>query len=210
MLDQHERLALIGVLADSSPSRHIGRTALMKYMYFLQILRNVPLGYRFTLYAYGPFDSEVLSDLSRAESMNAVVSEAVLYPGGYGYEIRASSGNEWLAKRASVFLQKHEQDVDWVMQKFGSLTSAQLELASTIIFVDREAALTKEKLKVELIAKRVQDVKPHFSSADSFFCRASEKRQCVTECRLRLSNTSARTIGIAFSASRVPADYRVE
>jgi uncharacterized protein len=163
MLGQHERLALISCLAEGSPSHYIGRTALMKYMYFLQTLRNVPLGYRFTLYAYGPFDSEVLSDLSRAESMNAVSSEAVLYPGGYGYEIRSASGNEWLRERASGFIRKHKTDIDWVIRSFGTLTSAQLELASTIIFVDREAALAKEKLDLNAITKRVQEVKPHFS-----------------------------------------------
>ena len=164
MIGPHERLALISCLAESSPSHYIGRTALMKYMYFLQTLRNVPLGYRFTLYSYGPFDSEVLSDLSRAESMNAVSSEAVLYPGGYGYEIRSADGNEWLQKRASDFLSKHKTDIDWVIQHFGTLTSAQLELASTIIFVDREAAIGKEELTLNAIAKRVQDLKPHFSN----------------------------------------------
>jgi hypothetical protein len=135
----------------------------MKYMYFLQTLRSVPLGYRFSLYSYGPFDSEVLADLSRAESMNAVISEAVLYPGGYGYEIRSADGSNWLGKRASGFLRMHKSDIDWVIEKFGSLTSAQLELASTIVFVDREAVLAREKLNLESISKRVQEVKPHFS-----------------------------------------------
>ena len=57
-----ERLSLIPVLAESHPSHHIGRTALMKYMYFLQTLRGVQLGYNFSMYSYGPFDADVLSD----------------------------------------------------------------------------------------------------------------------------------------------------
>jgi len=57
-----ERLSLIPVLAESHPSHHIGRTALMKYMYFLQTLRGVQLGYNFSMYSYGPFDADVLSE----------------------------------------------------------------------------------------------------------------------------------------------------
>ena len=44
------RNALIAYLAEHSPSKWIGRTALMKYCYFLQVLRDVPHGYNFTLY----------------------------------------------------------------------------------------------------------------------------------------------------------------
>jgi|SRR5271157_159572 len=162
MADLHERVALIPVLARSSASG-IGRTALMKHMYFLQTLRNVPLGYRFTLYSYGPFDSDVLADLSSAEGLNAVESKLFLYAGGYGYEIKPAAGAKWLETRASDFLQKHKPDVDWVTEKFGSLGSAQLELVSTIIYVDREASRQKEKLGLNSLANRVREVKPHFS-----------------------------------------------
>jgi hypothetical protein len=36
----------------------------MKCLYFLQTVRRVPLRYHFGLYTYGPFDSDVLIDLS--------------------------------------------------------------------------------------------------------------------------------------------------
>jgi hypothetical protein len=62
----NERIGLIAYLAKRSP---IGRTALMKYCYFLQALRGVPLGYNFSLYSYGPFDAAVLSDLGDAEAL---------------------------------------------------------------------------------------------------------------------------------------------
>src|SRR5437867_1104734 len=85
--ERHDaRLALIAELASRTPGA-LGRTALMKFCYFLQEVRRVPLGYRFSLYIYGPFDSNVLSDLGTAESLKAVVSNIVYYSGGYGYEI---------------------------------------------------------------------------------------------------------------------------
>src|SRR5579864_5148815 len=92
------RLGLLPVLAERAPSGQIGRTALMKYMYFLQTLRGVPLGYNFTMYSYGPFDSDVLSDLSSGEGMNVVTSTPVVFSGGYGYQIRPGTLAEF-AKR---------------------------------------------------------------------------------------------------------------
>jgi len=162
------RLALIPVLAENSSYGYIGRTALMKYMYFLQTLRGLPLGYRFTLYSYGPFDSDVLADLGSAETLNAIDSEAVMYPGGYGYQIKPGNKAKWLKDRAAAFLDKHKSDVKWVADKFGSLTSPQLELVSTIIYVDREAAQMKEKLKLADLSNRVHEVKPHFTGAQIF------------------------------------------
>ena len=58
----------------------------MKLAYFLQTVKNVPLGYSFRLYTYGPYDSDVLTHLSQAEAMHAVKSKVVPNPSGYGYE----------------------------------------------------------------------------------------------------------------------------
>jgi uncharacterized protein len=158
-----ERLALIPALAGQSPSGYIGRTALMKYIYFLQALRNVPLGYRFTLYSYGPFDSDVLADLASAETLNVVKSDLATYLGGYGYRISPAERAEWSRKRSSAFLSHHKEDVKWVLHTFGSYTSAELELLATIVFVDREAQQKKERIRLNDLVKRVHEVKPHFS-----------------------------------------------
>src|SRR3972149_3482778 len=69
------RLALITALVKEMPG--LGRTAIMKLPFFLVVLRNVPLDYDLRLYTYGPFDSNVLDDLSYAESLEAVKSELI-------------------------------------------------------------------------------------------------------------------------------------
>ena len=64
MTDLHDnRIGTIARLAEKAPP-NFGRTALMKFCYFLQSLRGVPLSYRFTLYSYGPFDSDVLQQFN--------------------------------------------------------------------------------------------------------------------------------------------------
>jgi len=72
-----QRLAL---LAEFARRAKLGRTAIMKLCFFLQESRGLPLGYQFSLYSYGPFDSDVLSDISSAERMSLLKSNTVDYP----------------------------------------------------------------------------------------------------------------------------------
>ncbi len=156
------RLGLIPVLAEKHPAGYIGRTALMKYMYFLQTLRNVPLGYSFSMYSYGPFDSDVLSDLSTAESLNFVSSAAISFHGGYGYRIHPAVGAEVVKNEVKEFLVKYKDDIDWVISEFGRLNSAELELASTIVYVDREFAEVGLPDPRAHLVGLVNEIKPHF------------------------------------------------
>src|ERR1041384_2648386 len=98
------RTAVIAYLAEHSPAKWIGRTALMKYCYFLQVLRDVPLGYNFTLYSYGPFDSTVLSDLGNAEALGIIEETPMLT--GYGYKIKNVVPDEDLTELAGQFLEQ--------------------------------------------------------------------------------------------------------
>lgn len=160
---QDARLAVITELASRTQGGYVGRTALMKFCYLLQTVRGVPLGYRFTLYSYGPFDSSVLSDLSTAENLQAVQSNLTFYPGGYGYQIRKGKSGDSILKEGAQFLENYRGDIDWVLEQFGTHGSADLELESTIVYVDREAARKAERLSADQLTQRVRDVKPHFT-----------------------------------------------
>ena len=157
----NKRVALIALLAQKKPA--IGRTALMKFCYFLQTLRRVPIGYHFTLYSYGPFDSDVLADLDTAEALGAVQASVSYYPGGYGYEIRPAGQCESAKQLAVQFLNQHETAIASVIDEFGNLSPAELELASTIVYIDREASSNQEQLHNEELVQRVRDVKPRFT-----------------------------------------------
>jgi uncharacterized protein len=157
------RLALLPVLAERVSAGHIGRTALMKYMYFLQTVRAVPLGYSFSMYSYGPFDSNVLADLSSAETLNIVNVTPVAFSGGYGYRITPGPKAESAKKNVGQFLMVHAKDIDWLISAFGTLNSAELELTSTIVYVDREFARMGAHSSISDIATRVNEVKPHIN-----------------------------------------------
>lgn len=149
------RLALFAEFARSS---RLGRTAIMKLCFFLQESRGVPLGYQFSIYSYGPFDSDVLADLSTAEHMNVLKSTIVYYPSGTGYEYSLGSDTS-VSGLASDFLTKHRTSIDWVLTNFSGRTAGDLELLSTTLFV----AKFNNPRDVNELVDKVALIKPHFS-----------------------------------------------
>jgi uncharacterized protein YwgA len=152
------RLGLFAALAESTRG-NLGRTALMKLCYFLQALRGLPLGYKFSLYSYGPFDSDVLADLQTAENMGVLRADVDYYPGGYKYDIQPDEKSPSAKALAKEFLAEYKQDIDWVAKTFGNRNSPDLELLSTIVYIHREQEIDSHKD----LAEQVKLVKPHFA-----------------------------------------------
>lgn len=119
----------------------------------------MPLGYEFSLYSYGPFDSEVLSDLQTAETLDVLDTEIEYYPGGYKYDIRSGEKAEKAKRFAKEFLETHRDDIGWVASNFAGRSATDLELLSTIVYVNGEQSTDDRDELVE----QVQKVKPHFS-----------------------------------------------
>jgi hypothetical protein len=143
----------------------------MKYMYFLQTLRDVPLGYNFSIYTYGPFDPDVLSDLDTVEAIGAVKSTTVSFAGGYGYRIQATEGSIRIKQESDEFLTRHKGDIEWLIREFGGLNSADLELASTVVYVDQEFKDMGIMNDSANLIGVVNEIKPHFTRVqveDSF------------------------------------------
>ena len=155
------RLALLTALVQQAPEQTLGRTALMKLLFLLTAVRDVPLDYRFRMYTYGPFDSEVLSDVDYAARLDALSVEMERYPNGYGYVIQPGSAAEDIMNRARPFLDEHQRDIDWVIETFTPLSATDLELLSTIVYVNRKHRVSS----LDEIVSTVHDIKPRFTSA---------------------------------------------
>jgi uncharacterized protein YwgA len=156
------RLAVLATLVRKSPEA-LGRTALMKFAYLLQTVKGVPLGYRFELYNYGPYDSTVLGDLSQAETLKAIKSEIVTFPQGYGYRFSTNDkGFATICGKVADRLAKHEKDIEWVLGEFGHESASRLELLSTIVFAEREMRRKQQTPDGAELGRRVKRIKPHF------------------------------------------------
>jgi uncharacterized protein YwgA len=154
------RLATIAELARRGEGR-FGRTAIMKLCYFLQTLAEVPLQYSFRLYTYGPYDSQVLEDLKIAESIGAVQSKSFEWPGGYGVAIAHGDKSDALVKRAGPEFGKIKTHIEKITREFGDRNASDLELLSTIIYVDRSYRASGKSLSISELISHVHDVKPH-------------------------------------------------
>lgn len=150
-----QRLALFSEFAQSA---RLGRTAIMKLCFFLQESKGIPLGYHFSIYSYGPFDSDVLSDLSAAENMNILKSNVVYYSSGSGYEYTLGSDTS-VREIEAEFLSLHREDIRWVLTNFGKRTAGDLELLSTTLFVAKFSNPTS----VNALVNEVAIIKPHFN-----------------------------------------------
>jgi hypothetical protein len=157
-----QRILLIAALVAKAPTG-FGRTALMKCLYFLQTVRGVPLGYHFQLYTYGPFDSDVLNDLSFAERLGAVKGELLHFSGGHRYELGPGASAESMIERTRGFLDHYQADIDWVMEVFGSRSALDPENASTLVFTDRSVAERGDRISFGELVRKVHEVKPHLA-----------------------------------------------
>jgi hypothetical protein len=164
MIDiQNSRLAVIATLVEMNPG--MDRTELMRLCYFLQTLRGVRLGYRFTLYSHGPSDPDVLSDLAAAELFGGLQSNIVLRSNSYAYEIEPSKKITLLKNLATDFVKRHDADFNWVIEHFGRSKNGDLDTLSTIVFADRECEGITEKLSEDALIQKVSDVKPYLNEA---------------------------------------------
>ena len=153
------RLAFLTALVNAAPNQTLGRTVLMKLLFLLTTIEDVPLGYRFRMYNYGPFDSEVLSDVDYAARLDALSVDMVRYVNGYAYNIRSGPAADNIIDRDKQFVDRHWKKMQWIIDNFASSSAGRLEMLSTIVYVNHklEVSSTDELIRV------VKEIKPRFS-----------------------------------------------
>jgi uncharacterized protein len=150
-MDLLERTSIIGEIARRKQGGQLGKTAVMKLLHLLQDGLGVPLGYRFTLYNYGPYNTEVMSDIEFAESLKRVT---VNYEGpDHGYRIMAGSDVGELPQGVESKLNK-------LIKDFGAMNARELELRSTLLFLSRSYS------DKQLIT-RLRELKPKYSEPEA-------------------------------------------
>ena len=160
-MELQERLQVLTGIAQRVPG--IGKTAMMKCAFFLQTIHKVPLNYQFEIYTYGPYSSEVMEELDYARQLGMLDIRWTNYPTGiHGYSISSKQN----------FQTDYDTHLDDVTSVFGSKTAKELELLSTILFVERSYNNNKWKTDKESICAEVQEIKPRFSleEIDAGYC----------------------------------------
>jgi len=161
------KYALIVELADRLKDRcpQFGKTALQKMVYLLQEVYGIDCGYRFDLYTYGPFSSELLQDLDLVENLEGVNVVPVISGTG-GYQILPGERGEALKNKAIDFLsdEKVASSLDNLVEDFGNYWAKDLELRSTVVYVAKE--LKRSNISQANLARTVKEIKPKFTDAE--------------------------------------------
>ena len=156
-LRQQLPLELASRLEGKSPQ--FGKTALMKMAYLLQELYEVPLGYRFSLYTYGPYSAEVLADLEYSNLLHQVNVNYLGEEGGFkitpGEKVGCPGKQEGTINEFSDELNK-------LVEHFGAFNARELELRTTSIFLWKRIHPTKPE-NLNSVVQTVRHLKPHFS-----------------------------------------------
>ena len=161
------RYGLIAELTNRFKDRcpQFGKTILQKMVYLLQEVYGVKCGYQFDLYTYGPFTSQLLQDLDVVETFKGVQISSVISGMG-GYHIETGERNKELREKAGEFLGDSvvSKAINNLIENFGSFNAKELELLSTIVYVNRD--MKEEELSRQDLLQMVRDVKPKFSHSD--------------------------------------------
>ena len=161
MIDLNKRVGIFSAIVQLKCG--LGKTAMMKYIFLLQEIYKVPLGYDFEIYTYGPYSSEVMEELDFAWHQDILNIDRVLYPNGQsGYEILPSSNFENALKNEQEFISEYQDAIDEVIARFGDKNAKELELSTTIIYLYNTYAKNQWQHTVETISANVHEIKSHF------------------------------------------------
>ena len=150
---------LIVHLAKRLNQNNFGKTKLQKLVYLADRLKRVKVGYDFTFYTYGPFSSDLASDL---DYVNALEGVKITHDLSINmYEIHPGDNADRLEAKSEDFLRENQQAIDEIVERFGDKQAKELELIATLVFVNNSGILEKK----EIISK-TKELKPRFSNEE--------------------------------------------
>lgn len=159
-VSKEDQYALISFFAkELGHSQSFGKKALQKVVHLLQELTKIDTGYQFSFYTYGPYSSELSNDLDVAAQRGGV---KILYnPEDQYYLIQSGDNTPHAIESGKRFLENNRNEIDKVTKLSRGKTAKDLELISTIVFLqtrDKSSDFSSQ----EAMVARVQSLKPKY------------------------------------------------
>lgn len=139
-----------------------GETHIQKAAYLLQTMLEVPLGFQFVLYMFGPFSFELRDELTALRGDNLLCLQPQTPPYGPRYEAPKERA-DYIQGLYPVTLNKHAKKVDFIASQLGAKGVAALERLATAFYV-------KNKLPGEPFEKQIAELvrlKPHITQEEA-------------------------------------------
>ena len=137
-------------LSEKYPDSQIGKTIVQKIMYMLT--REGVIDFNYSMYHYGPYSSQVSSEINFAENIGAVEIDWI---SDKGYFIKPKSD-----ELEGVLSEDDKQAIDRVIDKYGRFNAIEISIIATALFVEDnfEVNDTEELVRV------VTSLKPQYSN----------------------------------------------
>jgi len=157
-MELNKRMLILAKIASKQPG--IGKTAMMKCVYLLQTIEDVPFGYEFEIYTYGPFSSSVTDEIDFARQKGYLSISSTVYPEYVGYNINCGNTGRQALNEENDY--QYDEAIDSILSVFGSKTARELELLSTILFVSCTYVKNSTNSQRNDICDTVSKIKPRF------------------------------------------------
>ena len=122
--------SVIDAAKRSCPGCYLGRTAIQKLVYFLQVL-GVPMQFKFRIHHFGPYCDDIASTLDWLQADGVILDQSKKPR----YSDFAPGGN-WPTVKGSYepALNNYQSTIDAVVKALGAMEPRTLELISTLDF----------------------------------------------------------------------------
>lgn len=176
-MNELQRSAILLSLIENLKTRGswCGETHIQKATYLLQELMEVPLGFNFILYKYGPYSFDLSEHIvsMRADSLIRLISN---YP--YGPTLAPGELVEQVKGRCLKTLGKFEAQVAFAANQLGEKRVADLEALSTALYIYLNESETSPEGRIE----RLKKIKPHIDT-DLATSATKDLDDLFVECR---------------------------
>ena len=162
-MERLERAALLLRLVDRLREKgsSCGLTHVQKATYFVQDLMEVPLGFRFVLYKYGPFSFDLRDECSALRADYLLKFDSVH---DWGPAMAPTERKEYIDRIFHHKVDTYDRAVEFVAETIGGKGSADLERLGTALFVTLNAGSGRS---IEDRCRRVTELKPHITTENA-------------------------------------------
>ena len=138
---------------------NMGKTAVMKTIFMLQQVKRIDMGCEFSIYTYGPYSADVMEDIDELVSDGLLLSSVYFYNNYIGYKLSATESG---TKAISGLKNEDSVALKEILRFVKGKNAKELELYSTIIYVEDWYLKNKKANNMTAIIKKVHELKPHF------------------------------------------------
>ena len=144
---------IVKSIKETYPEKQISKTFIQKLFYLLS--RKDVVDFDYSLYHYGPYSSQVSSELNFAEEIDFIVIDWIPEKGYF-----ISPGPMYSSKQLLQNTEKTERDaINEVAQKYGAYNAIELSIITTALFLKENFGVNDKSKLVEVISS----LKPQYN-----------------------------------------------